>query len=66
MMINAHSLSMGCFPIFHVHKAFWLYLYHRRLSLCLQYYIWLSVCACVAGCDNSCHVCACVRMCVGV
>ena len=21
MMINAHNLSMGCFPIFYLHKA---------------------------------------------
>ena len=52
MMINAHNLSMRCFPIFYLHKAFRLYLYHGRLSLCQQYYIVLSVCLRVVSCDN--------------
>ena len=40
MMMNAHKVSMGCFSIFFLHKALQLYLYHGRLRLCLQYYIW--------------------------
>ena len=44
MMINAHNLSMGCFPIFYLHKAFRVYLYHGQVSLCLQYYICRGVC----------------------
>ena len=59
-MINACNLSMGCFPIFHLHEAFWLYLYHGRVSLCLQYYIRLSVFVCVVRCDNRCNMCVCV------
>ena len=66
IMLSAHTLSMGCFAIFYLHKAFRLYLYHGRLSLCLQYYIRLRVCARLVGCDNLCDVCACVWVCVGV
>ena len=57
MMINAHNLSMGCFPIFYLHKAFRGYLYHGWVSLCLQFYVCLSVC--IVGCENWCGVFGC-------
>ena len=39
-----HNLSMGCFRIFCLHKAFLLCLYPWWVGLCLQNYICLSGC----------------------
>ena len=38
------QLVLGLLPIFFLHRVFRLYLYHGRLSLCLQYYIYLNMC----------------------